>query len=300
MKHQNRITVLTCTYNRADLLDNLYRSLQKQTDYGFDWLVVDDGSTDNTKEKIEFYKKVETKFVIRYVRQENGGKHRAINRGMKEKTGEYIFLVDSDDELTPDAIETVNQWLKTIDGKDGYAGVAGLRSTKTGKILGSYPKNKKYKAYVDATNIERFKFNLTGDKAEIYKAKLLREYSFPEYEGEIFISEDVVWNRIAMDGYKIRWFPIVIYLCDYLDGGLTKNNNKWIENFEGFTYQTSLAVHAFKGVHRIRPIVKYIYWSKVKKLKPIDIIDNISISYVSYIIGTIGSYVYSAVNKMHY
>lgn len=284
---QNRITVLTCTYNRADLLDNLYRSLQKQTDYGFDWLVVDDGSTDNTKEKIESYMKVETKFVIRYVRQENGGKHRAINRGMKEKTGEYIFLVDSDDELTPDAIETVNKWLKTIDGKDGYAGVAGLRSTKTGKILGSYPKNKKYKAYVDATNIERFKFNLTGDKAEIYKAELLRKYPFPEYEGEKFISEGAVWNQIAIAGYKIRWFPKVIYLCDYLEGGLTKDEGKWLKNWKGFTYTTKVSLEGIKGAWRLRIIAKYIYHAKKKNQSGTEIQKILNVSGLEYLLSYI-------------
>lgn len=190
----NRITILTCTYNRAYLLDNLFRSLQKQSNYNFDWLIIDDGSTDNTREKVEYYQSIETNFLIQYIQQKNGGKHRAINRGLQEVLGNYVFIVDSDDELLSDSIATVYQWLENIKDQKNIMGVAGLRATRDGKILGRYPYKKKFKNYVDASNIERYKFHLTGDKAEIYNTEILKRYPFPEFEGEKFISEDVVWR----------------------------------------------------------------------------------------------------------
>ena len=105
MQFKHKITVFTPTYNRAYILENLYRSLQRQTCKTFEWLVVDDGSADNTKELFERWQQEDNFFPIRYVKQENGGKCRAINQGLKLADGELFFTVDSDDYLTDDALE---------------------------------------------------------------------------------------------------------------------------------------------------------------------------------------------------
>lgn len=107
------ITIFTPTYNRAYRLPNLYKSLQEQTCKDFEWLVVDDGSTDNTSKLFEQWQAEENSFPIRYFKQPNGGKHRAINRGVKEAKGELFFIVDSDDTLSSNAIRIVfEQYLK--------------------------------------------------------------------------------------------------------------------------------------------------------------------------------------------
>ena len=106
------ITVLTPSYNRGDLLKNLYQSLIDQIFDDFEWIVVDDGSTDSTSEIITHFKE-DKKIVIKYIKQSNGGKHTAINAGVKISTGELIIIVDSDDTLPKDSLLIINnQYLK--------------------------------------------------------------------------------------------------------------------------------------------------------------------------------------------
>ena len=102
MAFSYKITVFTPTYNRAYILENLYRSLQRQSFTDFEWLVVDDGSSDGTKALFERWQKEDNPFPIRYCYKENGGKCRAINYGLKLAQGELFFTVDSDDYLTDD------------------------------------------------------------------------------------------------------------------------------------------------------------------------------------------------------
>lgn len=83
---------------------------------------------------------------------------------------------------------------------------------------------------------------MTGDKAEVYRTDILKKYPFPEFEGENFLTEDVIWNRIAIDGYRIRWFNHVIYICEYLEDGLTKGKDRSINNFKGFTEATKMRI----------------------------------------------------------
>ena len=109
MGSEIKITVLTPTYNRAHTLPRLYKSLCRQTDFTFAWLIVDDGSNDETKTTIDRFEK--KKFSIKYVYKNNGGKHTAINEGMKYVNTEYTFIVDSDDYLKENAIERVNCWI---------------------------------------------------------------------------------------------------------------------------------------------------------------------------------------------
>ena len=110
MAFSYKITVFTPTYNRAYILENLYRSLQRQSFTDFEWLVVDDGSSDGTKALFERWQQEDNPFPIRYCYKENGGKCRAINYGLKLAQGELFFTVDSDDYLTDDALEKVAIW----------------------------------------------------------------------------------------------------------------------------------------------------------------------------------------------
>lgn len=217
------ITVFTSTYNRKDLIDRLYQSLLRQTQKNFEWLVVDDGSADGTEKYFADLLSAENPFQIRYIKQDNGGKHRAINNGVNNALGKLFFIVDSDDYLTPDAIEKVNQWVKTLDDSRKWAGISGLKGFSKDRVVGQQHKECRF---VDAKNSERRKFKLLGDKAEVYFTDVLREHPFPEIPGENFISEEIVWNAIARNGYYIRWFNEIIYICNYLEGGLTKDNAK--------------------------------------------------------------------------
>lgn len=235
MDSSHFLTVFTPTYNRGYCLEVLFRSLISQTNRNFEWIIVDDDSTDDTALLVESFIN-SSDFVIKYIKQNHGGKHRAINRGIKQASGDYFFIVDSDDSLVPEAVGLVLDWVAEIEGKDEFCGVSGLRITHNGDIIG-LPLCKKY---IDATNFEREKYGLIGDKAEVYKTDILRDTPFPEFDNEYFVTEAVVFDKIASTGMKIRWHNTPIYICDYQEDGLTKNGANDIighlKNYNGYLY----------------------------------------------------------------
>jgi len=221
------ITIFTPVYNRAYIIKKLYCSLLQQTCHKFEWLVVDDGSTDSITEVMHQWVSETQQFNIRFYSQKNGGKHRAINYGVKLAKYDLFFIVDSDDYLEEDAVETVIKYWKEITDDHNFAGIAGLKRYDNGNIIGGEPY---FKEYVDVTNFERKRYGLTGDKAEVYKTDILRKFPFPEYVGEKFITEAVVWDRIAADGYMLRWINKVFMVCNYLPDGLTAKGKQIFED----------------------------------------------------------------------
>ena len=215
-----KITVFTPTYNRGYLLDKLYESLLKQTNTDFEWLIIDDGSNDNTSNIINKFID-DGKIRIRYFYQENGGKHRAINKGLDIAEGELFFIVDSDDTLIPTAIELVLEKYKSVENCPEFAGISFNRGYSEKEIVGKTFSSE----FMDCTNLERGKKKILGDKSEIYRTEILRNIKFPEIEGENFMSEIVLWNEVARQGYKLRWYNEIIYICNYLEDGLTVNRD---------------------------------------------------------------------------
>lgn len=212
------VSVFTPTYNRKHTIVHLYKSLCNQTVKDFEWIVVDDGSTDGTRELIKKIGKNDNGFECIYKQQENGGKHRAINLGITLASGEYFFIVDSDDIIPPDAIEKIIDMFRTIDTKQ-FAGICGNKCYRSGAIVGSTF----YGDMIDCKMSDRCMHNITGDKAEVFYTKVLKRFPFPCYKGENFLSEGVVWNRISMAGYMMRFFNENIYTVQYLSGGLSDN-----------------------------------------------------------------------------
>lgn len=228
------LTVFTPTYNRAYIIKNVYDSLVLQTEKNFEWLVIDDGSSDNTEELIKSLIE-EKKIHIRYEKKENGGQHTALNRAIEEARGKMLMIVDSDDYLKPNAVERVLYWENTINDKGKYAGVSGLRIHQDGTVIGQ--KWNSPNTYIDATNFEREKYGLLGDKSEAYYTDMLKKYyPIPVFKGENDVEKAVMWNRIAYGGYKVRWFNEGIYVCEYLDDGMSHNIvDVHLKNFKGFT-----------------------------------------------------------------
>lgn len=259
------ITVFTPTYNRRDLIERLYQSLLKQTQNNFEWLVVDDGSTDDTEKYFNDIRSKQQPFPIRYIKQENGGKHRAINNGVKCASGELFFIVDSDDYLTENAIEKIGQWVETLDGSHKWAGVSGLKGFSKQENVGQRNPEK----FIDAKNTERDKYQLEGDKAEVYFTNVLRTYPFPEILGENFISEEVVWNAIARDGFYLRWYNEIIYICSYLEGGLTRDNSKDQKNPQGRLLWAKGQLESFPNSLKKRFLAIGIYRHAVVKKESI-------------------------------
>ena len=259
-------TIFTPTYNRRELIDNLYHSLLAQTDKNFEWLIIDDGSTDDTEKYFSELTSKPQPFPIRYLKQVSGGKHRAINKGVQNANGELFFIVDSDDYLTENAIEKINQWITTLDNSHKWAGISGLRGFSKNSVVGQHSDF----SYIDAKNNERRKYNLLGDKAEVYFTDVLKQHPFPEIPGENFISEEIVWNAIARDGYYLRWFNEIIYICDYLEGGLTKDNDKDKSNPQGRLLWAKGQLETFPNSWRDRFPAIGIYRHAVAEMKSMN------------------------------
>ena len=210
------ITVFTPAYNRAHLLGRLYESLCSQTYRDFEWIVVDDGSKDNTEEVVKGFIQ-EGKIDIRFFKQENGGKHRAVNRGVEEAKGELFFIADSDDWLLPVSLETVAKVYEPISGKKEYAGVCGLDVFEDGTVIGGGMPAEQ----IDCNSLDiRSKYHVRGDLKEVFRTEVLREIPFPEIPGERFCPEVVVWNRISQK-YVLRYFNKPIYQVEYQPEGIT-------------------------------------------------------------------------------
>lgn len=278
------ISVITPTYNRGYCIEKLYKSLCEQTNKNFEWIVLDDGSSDDTQKRVEEYRGKNNGFAVSYFYQENGGKHRALNSAIEKAQGDYCFIVDSDDILTGDAIETIYLWLEDVNDLSHFAGVAGKRGGMNGETLGEFPDAD----VIDATNIERIRKHLCGDKAEVYSTTLLRKYPFPEFEGEKFLREDAVWDLIAHNGYKIRWHKKVIYKCEYLEDGLTKNSKDIIlNNFQGYTYVQKNKMNFYSFPYNWLSLVVYMYYAEIKGMEEKDILEAFEISQLRYCIAKI-------------
>lgn len=209
-----KITVFTPTYNRSSLLLDLYNSLINQTYKKFEWLIIDDGSTDDTQTVVERLIN-ENLINIRYYKVDNGGKHRAINLAAEISLGDYIFIVDNDDTLTEDALYIGNSYLKNLTEND--AGVVFRLKFKDGKKVGiDLPYLEKKDNYFNV----RYNLGYNNDFKEFTKIDVLRQFKYPDYEGEKFCSEALVWNRIS-EKYNYLFVDKSIYICEYLDGGLS-------------------------------------------------------------------------------
>ena len=229
------ITVFTPTYNRGNLLNRLYQSLCKQKNKEFEWIIVDDGSTDETSSVIKMIqdKHACENFPIHYYKKENGGKHTAVNMGVQKANGELFFIADSDDILPSEALQVVAEVWEQTKYDNSIGGICGFDGDiNDGSIIGTgFPKevyllnielsNHINIGYIDATTRDvRFKLKVDGDMKEVFRTSVLREFPFPEINGERFCPEVLVWNRIASK-YKLRHINKIIYLVEYQQDGIT-------------------------------------------------------------------------------
>ncbi|CAG9606594.1 glycosyltransferase family A protein [Pseudoneobacillus rhizosphaerae] len=214
------ITIITPTYNRGYLLERLYNSLVKQTNKNFKWLIIDDGSIDNTRNLIDQFIS-ENNLNISYIYKTNGGKHTALNKGIKEIDSILTFIVDSDDYLTNDSIEKISEEWERIKHLN-LSGICFLKGYSESKVVGDkYPEDYLIDNYINLSINKK----IYGDKAEIWLTRLLKDNPFPEFEGEKFIGESVVWNKIA-NSHDMLFINRIIYLCEYMEDGLTKAGRK--------------------------------------------------------------------------
>ena len=229
------ITVFTPTYNRGNLLNRLYQSLCRQNYKEFEWIIVDDGSLDDTSSIVNIIQDKHPcgDFSILYYKKENGGKHTAVNTGVQKAHGDLFFIADSDDILPPNALQTVAEVWEQTKYNNSIGGICGFDGDiNDGSIIGTgFPKEVHLLnielsyhisiGYIDATTRDvRFKLKVDGDMKEVFRTSVLREFPFPEIKGERFCPEVLVWNRIASK-YKLRHINKIIYLVEYQQDGIT-------------------------------------------------------------------------------
>ncbi|MCH4191066.1 MAG: glycosyltransferase family 2 protein [Butyrivibrio sp.] len=229
---EKQITVLTPTYNRAEYLKKLYESLLKQTEQLFIWMIADDGSDDETAEIVRTFQN-EKKIEIRYFYQPNGGKHRALNSGIRQIQTELTYIVDSDDYLPDNAIEIIlkyhlkyrkvfNIWTGEDTRGNRICGYCFLRYYSDGRVnTAKFAEKESIGNYVDV----RINENNGGDKAEVFFTAILKKFPFPEYQGEKFVPEDLVWMQMA-GKYDFVHINEKVYICDYMEGGLTRTGHR--------------------------------------------------------------------------
>ena len=262
MLHNPLITIFTPTYNRALTIKALYDSLIGQTNANFEWIIVDDGSQDDTVRIVNGFI-AENKVKIIFKIQENSGKHIAINRGAQLARGELFFVVDSDDYLLPDALERAQyHWNDVLslpfDERKHIIGIAANRVYPTGKIVGNEPR---YNILDTDLLTYRFKHKYKGDKAELYLTDILKQNPFPQIENETFCPEALIFYRLADKGMNLRFVNENFYVCDYLVGGLTLSGIKTIQRGPIASLQSYADMVGFNKVPFLTRI-KYgiLYW----------------------------------------
>ncbi|MBI1194381.1 MAG: glycosyltransferase [Gammaproteobacteria bacterium] len=210
-------TIFTATYNRARLLTRLYESIRLLNGPVFEWVIVDDGSVDDTESVVRSFQK-EAAFRINYVKKENGGKHTAINAGVAEAKGKFFVIIDSDDQIRPDALNDFDEaWHAIPDAeKANFDSICGLLVDQLGAVIGDrFPQD-----VFDADNIDlKYKYRVRGDKLSAVRTDVLRKYPFPENVGR-FIPESYVWYQIGRD-YRSRYINKVVATAEYQVGGLS-------------------------------------------------------------------------------
>lgn len=210
------ISILTPTFNRAYCLPRLFQSLVAQSSRNFEWVVVDDGSTDETASLVGAWARG-ADFPVRLVRQPNSGKHVAINQGVAICRGEFVFIVDSDDVLTAEAVSVVENALGRLGTNS--TGVCFRKGDLSGRLIGNEAASSEPAAMHPAAAA----FAFAGDLAYVFARDVLARHPFPVYQGEKFVPELYVWNKIGDEGPIIYFPSTVIYLCEYLPDGYSAN-----------------------------------------------------------------------------
>lgn len=249
------LTVFTPTYNRAYTLPQLYKSLVVQSYKDFVWLIIDDGSIDNTKELVAVWQK-EKKIAIEYIYQENQGMHGAHNTAYKNIDTELNVCIDSDDYMPIDAVEKILVFWKT-QGTNEVAGIVGLDVDKTGTILGSRFPQQIIKA---SLNELYTKYGVTGDKKLVLRTAVVREYqSYPLFKEERFVPLGILYLRIDQD-YKLLTLNEPLCIVEYMPDGSTLNIFKqYRNNPKGFRYARTIELAYLKGFkNHLKKVLHFI------------------------------------------
>ncbi|MBY0145122.1 glycosyltransferase family A protein [Neobacillus niacini] len=248
------ITILTTTYNRGYIIENLYRSLCRQNNRNFSWLIVDDGSSDNTKMLVQGFIK-ENKIKIKYVYQNNGGKMRAHNKGVDMIETPLFMCVDSDDYLSDNAVDIIiRNWDKALDSKAW--GMVAYKEVLGGMYLPSnnFPEEN---CYSNLTKLYESGFG--ADTSLVIRTDVMKENPFLVFNDEKVIPEGVVYDLLDTK-YKLWVCPEILIICEYQEDGYTKNLFSIMEkNPKGFMlYYYNRFIYSKGFVKKFRSAVNVV------------------------------------------
>lgn len=242
------LTVFTPAYNRAHTLPRTYKSLLKQDCKDFIWLIVDDGSTDNTAELVREWKEQDNGFEIRYIYKENGGMHTAHNTAYESIDTELNVCIDSDDMVANGAIQKIIDKWNEVRDKD-YAGLIGLDADMTsGQIIGKgFPKGMK-----ETTLSGYYARGGAGDKKLVYRTDIINRYPpYPVFEGEKYVALAYKYRLIDQD-YKLAVFDEILCNVEYQQDGSSLNMyRQYIRNPKGFAYWRKICMQYPEGSKRL-------------------------------------------------
>lgn len=259
------LTIFTPTYNRKDLLSRCYESLGKQTSNNFEWLIIDDGSTDGTIDYVDRWINERNKFNIRYIYQQNQGMHGAHNTAYENINTELNTCLDSDDYMPKDAVEKIcDFWDKNRSIK--YAGFAALDAFEDGKIIGTeLPTDIKSSTLFDLYNKNKVK----GDKKLIYRSDLTRKYPYPLFEGERYVGLAYKYYKIDKE-YELLLMNEVVCIVEYQQDGSTNNMlRQYIKNPRGFAFYRKENLKNKQGnlIYRLKENIHYVSSSIISRNK---------------------------------
>jgi glycosyltransferase involved in cell wall biosynthesis len=257
-----RFTVLTATYNGAHTLGPVYQSLCLQTFHDFEWIIVDDGSTDRTKDLVSSWKPF---FPIRYFWKPNGGKHTAMNHGVSTAKGEFVVVLDADDVCIPTALERFDYHWRQIPDSSRFANLSCLCRTPAGAIIGKPFPGDPVDAFTFADQM-RFRYSgKWGSNSEgwgITRTDVLREFPYPE--GERYAPEALVWNRISRK-YAARYINEALRTYEPDPDGITSNVTALRASSpkSTLTYYRELGLSPAPILVRLRAALNYVRFAAI-------------------------------------
>ena len=281
------VTVFTPTYNRKELLFRAYESLIRQDFRDFEWLIVDDGSTDDTETEVNKWIE-EGKITIRYYAQENGGKMRAHNKGVNLAKGELFVCLDSDDYFTDDALSLMVNAYRLATSRENVNGlkenreIGGVVSHK-GKSANEIFMGKDFAKVSLSTLYGLYLNGFKGETTLMYRTDILRQFPFPEFEGEKYVPEDYIYDKID----KVCVLAVlerITTICEIVDSGYTdsvkrlrQNNPKaWQLYFE------QRAIITPPGLLKLKYLGRYVLYTRRCNKNPFD---NKEIGFINVLAG---------------
>lgn len=248
------LTVFTLAYNRAYCLHKCYESLLRQTCRDFEWLVIDDGSTDHTQALVEQWIQ-DGKIPIRYIYKENGGMHTGYNTAYDNIFTELAVSIDSDDYMTDDAVEIITNCWKA-DKDDKYAGMVFLDITEDQKVIGTEMPNIKSATVYDLYN----RFGVKGDKKQVYRPELIRPFKSPVFEGEKLFPTCFKYFQVDLT-HEMLIYNKPVCIVEYMPDGYTKNIVKlYKKNLNNYIFYRKFIMTYPNATfwHRYRFAIHYI------------------------------------------